>query len=80
MLDKFISDGLIVFSVLCVCVCSMCLCGQPGLFGTSWNKVDGTWEQNHNDQIIIYKCTGLCKFVKQFLKNFNVTGLESCMN
>jgi hypothetical protein len=43
--------------------------------------VDGTWEQNHNDQLIIYKCTGLSTVVKQiiFEDSLTFTGLESCM-
>jgi len=38
---------------VCVCVC-VCVCVLFGgvLFCMSWGQVDGTWDYNHNDQVI----------------------------
>ena len=35
------------------CVCSVCLCWQPGSFGMSGGHAHGAWEQGHNDQVNI---------------------------
>jgi len=49
---------------VCVCVYKMYFCWQTGSFGTSWDQVHWTCEQNHNDQIILRNCTGLFTVVK----------------
>jgi hypothetical protein len=45
--------------------------------------VDGTWENNHTDQVIIRvrECTGVNTVAKKiiFKESINITGVESCI-
>jgi len=43
----------------------VCLCGKPGSFFMSLGQADWTCERSHNDQVIIFKCTGVSRGVKQ---------------
>ena len=57
-----------VWVCVCVCVCVFnVLVWATRSIATSWNQVHGTWEQNHNDQVIIYECTVLSTVVKQII-------------
>ena len=67
----------------CACVCLCVLFVQGVSFDISCGQVHGTWEHNHNDQVIIrvYKCTGVSTGVKQiiFEECIKIVVVECCM-
>jgi len=66
------------FVIVCVCVC-VCVFVQSVIVGnqsfvTSWFQVNGTWDQNHNDQVnicTVYPTKNRCQ-TNNFLKLFNI--------